>query len=272
MSTKIYNGLRLKIDGLGDLHEKVTEWRATVAKLQLEHDAKITAQFAASKIDDAAMKDEVVYGAVHAVGWEIHDRRREVEKTQRRDPLIDTEFTLVVMPYPAGDMILAIAYSERQDWIKQFRALPWVEEYGYWNNTDKPDEVSDEEWEEREKAWTAATKSDPLDRPGAAGFTIECLPHHVFVDPKECVPHLPTYEGRVERIVHNKSFNEWSQRNGVNQEKLMESFFTHMDNHKKWAKTDEGIAVQADLRAHVQSKLKPDLTEDDLQRHRNSDA
>lgn len=272
MSTKVYNGLRLTIDGLADLHEKVTEWRKTVAKLQYEHDAKTTARLAAFKIDDFAMKDEIVYGAAWAVSWEIDERRREVEKTKRRDPLVDTEFTLVVMPYPAGNMVLGIAYSEQQDWLKQFKDLPWVEEYAYWNNTDRPDEVTDEEWEAREKAWNEVTKADPLDRPGASGFTVECLPHHVIVEAKDCVAHLPTFESRVERIVHNKSFNEWSKRNDVDQEKLMKGFFTYMEKHKAWSKTEEGMALQVELRALVESKLNADLTVDDLQRRRNENA
>lgn len=29
----------------------------------------------------------------------------------------------------------------------------WIEDYSYWNNTDEPEHVTQEEWEERKKTW-----------------------------------------------------------------------------------------------------------------------
>lgn len=270
MSTKVYNGLRLNVDGLHDLHGKMTDWRHKVADLQRLHDAEVTARLAVSKIDDEAMKGEIVYGAIHTVGWQLQDRRLEVKRTDRRDPLVDTEFTLCVMPYE--DTLLAIAYCEHRKWISQFTDLPWVEEYAYWNNTDPPDEMSETEWEERGKAWENVTKSDPLDRPGNCGFTYECLPCHVFVKPEECMPFIPTWDHRVTRVAENQSRTEWATLKGMTHEKLIENILANMRKHADWLKTEEGIQHMAVLRPQVEAKLKRDLTEDDLQRHRPADA
>jgi hypothetical protein len=32
----------------------------------------------------------------------------------------------------------------------------WVESYGYWDNTDKPNSISDREWNRRKRAWAPA--------------------------------------------------------------------------------------------------------------------
>jgi hypothetical protein len=34
-----------------------------------------------------------------------------------------------------------------------------VEDYSYWNNTDKPDDVTDEAWEQRRSIWHALSDS-----------------------------------------------------------------------------------------------------------------
>ena len=36
----------------------------------------------------------------------------------------------------------------------------WMEEYGYWNSTDRPDDISEEEWNERSDTWTAVGPND----------------------------------------------------------------------------------------------------------------
>jgi hypothetical protein len=38
---------------------------------------------------------------------------------------------------------------------------PDLEEYGYWNNTDEPEGMSEEEWEERRKVWEPLTDDEP---------------------------------------------------------------------------------------------------------------
>jgi len=50
-----------------------------------------------------------------------------------------------IQPFVLNTLDLKARYPKRK----------WFEnaDYGYWNNTDKPDRVSDNEWEERENVW-----------------------------------------------------------------------------------------------------------------------
>jgi hypothetical protein len=60
-----------------------------------------------------------------------------------------------------GRYLLAHPWGERCTEI----AWPdWVEEYGYWNNTDQPDGMSDLEWSRRSKAWDAVLQPNARER------------------------------------------------------------------------------------------------------------
>ena len=57
-----------------------------------------------------------------------------------------------VLGHPWGESITDIDFPE------------WVEEYGYWNNTDKPDEIPQREWTRRKKAWDSVLQCNSLER------------------------------------------------------------------------------------------------------------
>lgn len=63
---------------------------------------------------------------------------------------------------------LVLVFSERGggDYRRALLEAGVVYEYGYWNNTDQPDEVTDQQWREREKAW------DKLNAPRGDGLFI----------------------------------------------------------------------------------------------------
>lgn len=54
---------------------------------------------------------------------------------------------------PQTGRILALLYAEEPEFRTVWDALPDVESYGYWNNSDQPDDVTDDEWAERREVW-----------------------------------------------------------------------------------------------------------------------
>jgi len=38
--------------------------------------------------------------------------------------------------------------------------IDWIEEYGYWNNTDGPEQISEDEWDARSKKWVEVGPND----------------------------------------------------------------------------------------------------------------
>lgn len=73
---------------------------------------------------------------------------------------------------------LVLLFSEREAGDEYRKALfgsGVVREYGYWNNTDQPEFISDAEWEDRKKAWSL------LDVPADQGYLIQMLTPHMLI-------------------------------------------------------------------------------------------
>jgi hypothetical protein len=60
-----------------------------------------------------------------------------------------------------GRYLLAHSWGER---CTEITWPDWVEEYGYWNNTDQPDGMSNREWNRRSKAWDAVLQPNARER------------------------------------------------------------------------------------------------------------
>ena len=60
-------------------------------------------------------------------------------------------FNVYIIPYKDGKVYGAWYYNN----INSYKSLlePYVEEYHYQNQADQPDEISDEEWDERKNIW-----------------------------------------------------------------------------------------------------------------------
>lgn len=61
--------------------------------------------------------------------------------------------------------------NNEPEYLSNLLELPYIKEYGYWNNTDKPDELTEEEWDERRSDW-----NEVLDRSflfTGTGFSID---------------------------------------------------------------------------------------------------
>jgi len=63
---------------------------------------------------------------------------------------------------PKENHTLAIVYTADQSIDKKFLQLSEVEYYGYWNNTDPPEDISAEEWEARREEWRCLSYGIPV--------------------------------------------------------------------------------------------------------------
>lgn len=158
MGDRIYQGFRLATDSFVEALRIVDTFRPWVQE-QAENqlDAYMARTMAADKVDSISAFDK----------WQ--DRRKEVGRTRMRNPAVDTDFTVVLVP--RGGILLGRVYTEQRDWQAQWYELSGVEEYSFWDNMEKPDDVSDKDWAARDKAWASLT-DEPL---SMQGFTIELV-------------------------------------------------------------------------------------------------
>lgn len=106
-----------------------------------------------------------------------YDLRGEQKKTGHRMPMVDTDFSLSLIP--CGNYTLGIVYTENRAWFQEWLKQPGVSEYGYWNNTDKPDEISTREWSQRRRNWNRVLDANPV---CVQSFSID------LVDPSGPIP------------------------------------------------------------------------------------
>lgn len=171
MSTRIYNGYRISSadGGRPDPFEFLTSVRTQmdamyrhmytttlvrIATAIVDHRRHAPqSPFSAYDIDQAALRGD---NAPIWLAQSIIDDAAETVRTQgRRAPGLDfqCEMTLYSDPQDPTGPLYAQLFVELGQYRAVFEALPGVEPYGYWNNTDRADGVTDDEWRQRAQRW-----------------------------------------------------------------------------------------------------------------------
>jgi hypothetical protein len=84
--------------------------------------------------------------------FELFELQSEIVKSKLRNPSVD--FSLEIAIYPINNKkFLGVYFTEQSDYLEILQEFKWYSEYGYWNNTDQPDNISDKEWTKRKKDW-----------------------------------------------------------------------------------------------------------------------
>lgn len=160
MSTKIYNGWLLSHPNL----EAALAWLKSIRPIFAKARAKmIFERFPNFKEKRKAKEGEVSWS-------ELNDRARRIEQTSRRDPIAD--YSLMVTLFPIADRILALIYSDNQEYDDIWSEFEETTYYGYWNNTDPDEDCSEEEWHQRENDWKDALPGAGVPSENGLSFTI----------------------------------------------------------------------------------------------------
>lgn len=85
---------------------------------------------------------------------------------------VDIFYDVQIMRGPEDNTIVFKAFSECRDYTKALETQGWCSDFSYWNNTDKDDDVTEEEWERRKKYWDAMPYTPPSE--SAVCFTQPC--------------------------------------------------------------------------------------------------
>lgn len=173
MSTKLYSGYRLKLNGtpmpifanevrsvMNPLLRKV--WQSTLCNMAI--DAVHRRQLAGAEL----LPDQPHSQASpwSSVVMHLEDGVKD-----------QTYFSLVLFTDPtdlAGEWTYLTVHTPRQ-WEAIFNGLftasHQMESFGYWDNADKPEELTDEEWQNRYDVWDriGVLESSPVD----CGISIE---------------------------------------------------------------------------------------------------
>lgn len=168
MSKKIYDAFRINCS-IQELHDLLSEFQELVneAAVEIAHErySDLLASHEYSSIANQLgieqqsplknfMKDG--FSLLSGLYFKVWDAEQKIKKTGMSMPQFD--FSCEVVVYPYQNQFLLKFFSSQKRYLDILRTNSKFREYEYWNNTDKPLHVSQEEWDQRAAVWDEVTQ------------------------------------------------------------------------------------------------------------------
>lgn len=172
MSTKLYNGLRLTAHA-PDIYQLTREIARVIKPIFKELATKIIAEYVAQVIDYPERRPEgavTVYDAAKK-NW-LNEQLRMNPHLVGQDPL-HFRVAFAEVGDAQGTRRLAYAICEQSKYRHALLAMattegkPYFTDYHFQTSTDRPDEISEEEWEQRRRDWDRVLDDGGLSCNGA---------------------------------------------------------------------------------------------------------
>lgn len=270
MSTKIYNGYVLPKQSMEELLVFCKDMGNRMKEKKQNIIIKTLATMIIHMLDStsAGLADKVKLGE-KALGKSLYGNaleslRSRIDKRNKfeRDPQFD--FGCNIMLFPMEDKVLCLLYCEHSELEKIWNEN--VQEYHYQNQTDKPDEISNEEWEQRRKDWNEALGGDGWGRPIDNGFKFTFTDEEVsypYPVIEEVIAELPSFEERLAEISKEKYVSDYIKSKTKEKSKqeqddqLLEVWRHYTEAVTRLRQTEEGKQELAELSENLQPLLVP---------------
>lgn len=206
MSIKLYDGYQI----IGDVADSLSVQREWVMGIRERIQSEVQRKALADVVQVAvfAIDTKVVWSEEHVFtrmrelleleDWEtkIIPYVHAMEYCNRRNEK-DGFYKSSAILLRSKNKTLALFYGNRK-LCEIWESNPQVQQYGYWNNTNMPDEVTEEEWGERYQNWSEAFDGSDAWLPSEVGWSVtfsDGLPLTPLDD--EAVNIIPTKEKRA---------------------------------------------------------------------------
>jgi len=157
----------------------------------------------------------------HAYGV-IQQRILDMGRTDTRDPEVDTNFDVVICE--DGNNAVLLSFTEHHEWFMDLLSLPGAEDFSFWDGTDRPEDISEEDWATRRRTYERILSRDPHGRPAGCGVTL------TFQKPVEppsinaILAEIPSREIRAHRLARQVALGRWVEEHSGNGEIDMSVF------------------------------------------------
>lgn len=264
MSTKIHNGFLFAFShgfgyqgALEDLQKLRDELKPVVDELY----GATLLELAVGYIDGQHKGQDLPTGSpVSRAHRELRNRQKEIKTTGYRDPMVDFGFEVSLLPLKQGkhsSFLLGIYHTEQEKFAEALKAKHWFIEYGYWNNSDRPDDVSKAEWARRKKDWDTALPGAGI--PSMHGFNFTLVSNDLILPPRlEDILHMqPSVSDRAKAIAQDLLWKEWAKGKEIEKD-ATSVVHEMMEFESSVLRKDAPRRAEYDsLRAEWETKLKP---------------
>lgn len=289
MSTKIYSGFIIDAGSaqanlallssikepvqrlVNKKHFKTIQDRA-VALLDKFYAGKLLSSNEAADTDKAEHKDGPLadYSAWAYCGHQVEAEQRKCRQSLERSPFYDCDVELFLRMHPETGALLGYLQEERVGVYDYLLTVDGIREYGYWNNSDQPDEVSEQEWEKRGQDWKLL-----LDGPFAV-FCVKWEP--ISWDDSTVAGSMPSLQKRAQNLASEELIDrairaQLSHEATHKPNTVRSASFAGVSRAMQKAQTEmdtEGAALNLEFKklcAHYEQVLLPQLTQKVLQTH-----
>lgn len=242
MSTKIYNGIKFKTNKFHEIYEKLNDFYETYDAFYKERTDNYVAYLFFHKLDrilldkkeDIIDKKQFLTNIFNETMNEYNVEYEKFLKEDYRNTLLDK--SLVIRIYVYKKDIYGFVGGENDRIIDKFKEFCDVEDFSYWNNTDKPDEITQEEWDKRENIWEKLYK--------VAKSDLENISIIYNYDNKHYIPKLDdmfnnnNLSKRIEELVELDYINKEFQNNESDKKNMFSLFLKIRSSLKERLKKD----------------------------------
>lgn len=210
MSTKVYYGFRMISKKLPEVLQHLGKAAKEFNALMQEKHDRFVVNTAVNLVDKhqvgisfLAEGETALYPLISAERT-LRDRQGDVRKTRLRDSEVDTEVIFKLWHHPKEDTFVGVIYAEDATALHQrLLGMGIARNFAYWNNSDKPENVSVRAWKHRETVW-----NDCFGERCGPAFRIDVAEVYTSRGP-ELLSYVPAYETRLNALAEETAFEKY---------------------------------------------------------------
>lgn len=280
MSTKIYNGLKFISSDILKINQQLNDFAVKIEEYTNKKLSQLLATIVTTDIDactiDGKIPKELEDAKTGIYLYWLHKfskRWRDLDKDlAQRDTLVDYTCSISIHPLK-NNVFLGILFAEHDHFKNMLIDENIAIDYHYQNQTDQPENISDEEWDSRRDDWEEALKFSSI--PSRAGFYKELSQKYFpILKPEDILQYIPEFEKRVactgfELAKKSSGFFDELDKLSIKDKKiddieLWDAYRKASDNWKSFKETKEGKILIEEKQDYARKILIKDITKDHL--------
>lgn len=201
MSTKIHFGFKLKT--IKTLDEAFLYFRSHAKNIQNKVNEAHAKEILEKSIkihdinnNNLVEKEHQENHAIWKVSMNLYEKIYEDQRKQKRN-IDDKTIEIALAPFEGN--IYGLFFIENNHSLEIFKELEEIENFNYWNSTDKPNSITEHDWEERSRIWDSVLD---LYIPKKCMFSFILAESPFMIDKElfESLP-IPSIESRLEWLL-----------------------------------------------------------------------